>query len=103
MRVVTAGVFVYLPCQEGWLTVMHAAMDARGIDMQPVRDHSDGWAFVFIIFMVLAAFFFVNMFVGVLYERFVEAHKAAESKGVHMLTSEQVRPCVCGVCVCLFF
>ena len=88
---------LFVILQEGWLDVMYAAIDARGINMQPVRDHSEGWAFVFMAFMVLAAFFFINMFVGVLYARFVEAHYAADD-GFKMLTKEQVSWDVPGFC-----
>ena len=36
---------------EGWVTAMFAAVDANGIDMQPVRDNHRQWIFFFIFYM----------------------------------------------------
>ena len=35
---------------EGWVDVMHAAIDQRGIHAQPTRDNNVQWAFFFICF-----------------------------------------------------
>ena len=51
---------------ESWVDVMHAAIDQRGIDMQPVRDNNRLWALFFVIFLVLGAFFIIELFVGVI-------------------------------------
>jgi voltage-dependent calcium channel L type alpha-1D len=55
---------------EGWVQVMHAAVDQRGVDMEPVRDHSPIWAIFFVIFILICAFFLVELFVGVVLENF---------------------------------
>ena len=67
---------------------MHAAVDARGIDAQPVRNTAVPWAFAFVLFMIVGPFFFVNLFCGVLYQRFVTAQ--SEAAGKAFLTAEQV-------------
>ena len=55
---------------EGWVDVMLAAVDQRGIDNQPVRDSNWQWAVFFILFLVIGAFFVLELFVGVIIEQF---------------------------------
>jgi len=52
---------------EGWLTIMYAGVDARGIEMQPQRDHSPLWQLYFIVYMVLGSQLVINLFVGELH------------------------------------
>ena len=49
---------------ESWVGVMHAAIDQRGVDMQPVRDNNRFWAVFFVVFLLLGAFFILELFVG---------------------------------------
>src|SRR3546814_10653763 len=44
---------VFLHCMQRWVNIMYAAVDNRGIDMQPVRDHNLGWVWFFMLFMIL--------------------------------------------------
>lgn len=55
---------------ESWVDVMHAAIDQRGIDMQPVRDNNRIWALYFVVFLLAGAFFILELFVGVIIENF---------------------------------
>ena len=55
---------------EGWNDVMMAAVDAVGIDMNPIRDYALGWTFFFEIFMIVGAMFIMNLFVGVVIDNF---------------------------------
>jgi hypothetical protein len=39
-------------------------MDAVGIDMQPVKENGLYWSLFFIIFVIFADFFIMNLFAG---------------------------------------
>ena len=71
---------------EGWVDVMNAAIDQRGIDMQPVQDNNRIWALFFLIFLVLGSFFMLELFVGVIIENFA---KIREVKGHGLMTEAQ--------------
>ena len=47
---------------------MLAAIDLRGIDSQPKRDHNPHWELYFIIFLIVGAFFLLELFLGVILE-----------------------------------
>lgn len=66
---------------EAWVDVMLASVDATGVDMQPIRDQNPGWVWFFITYMIVSAFFFMNLFVGVLYDKFMEMKKKYEVEG----------------------
>uniref|UniRef100_A0A7S2PB29 EF-hand domain-containing protein n=1 Tax=Leptocylindrus danicus TaxID=163516 RepID=A0A7S2PB29_9STRA len=55
---------------EGWVDVMLAAVDQRGIGAQPVRDHNLLWIPFFVLFLVIGAFLVLELFVGVIIEQF---------------------------------
>jgi hypothetical protein len=67
---------------------MHACVDAVGIDMQPIVNNSPGWALFLLVFMLIGNFFFINLFVGVLYERFTEMQKELKGR-CNFLTKKQ--------------
>ncbi len=71
---------------EGWVDVMLAAVDQRGIDMQPVRDNNRYWALFFVVFLVLGAFFIMELFVGVIIENFA---RIRDVKGHGLMTQAQ--------------
>ncbi|KAL7543245.1 hypothetical protein ACHAXR_012558 [Thalassiosira sp. AJA248-18] len=71
---------------ESWVNVMYAAIDQRGIDMQPVRDNNRLWALFFVVFLVLGAFFILELFVGVIIENF---SRLREIKGHGVMTESQ--------------
>ncbi|GLE00221.1 hypothetical protein PINS_up008948 [Pythium insidiosum] len=79
--------FFELSTTEGWADVMMAAVDARGIDMQPERDNNTVWVFFFVAFILIGSFFVVNLFVGIIIDNF-NRMKAALG-GDFMLTEEQ--------------
>lgn len=74
---------------EGWLEVMYAGVDARGIDMQPKRNNSEGWVFFFIFFIIVGNFFVLNLFVGVVIDNFKQMKD--ELGGYALLTESQRR------------
>lgn len=79
--------FYEISTTEGWSDVMMAAIDATDVDMQPVRDHNEFWAYFFLAFMLVGHFFAVNLFVGVITDNFNKM-KAALG-GDFLLTPEQ--------------
>ena len=55
---------------EGWLEVMYAMVDANYIDMQPIKRNNELWALFAILFMVFSSFLMLNLFVGVVIDKF---------------------------------
>merc|ERR1719502_2151909 len=49
---------------EGWVGVMHSAMDATAIDQHPVENYNKNWCYFFMLYMIIGAFFAMNLFVG---------------------------------------
>ena len=60
---------------EGWVSVMHEAVDSRGIDLQPKVNSNPGYVCYFIIYMVVGHVFIFNLFVGVIIQRFNTMHE----------------------------
>jgi hypothetical protein len=55
---------------EGWIEIMQLATDSVGIDLQPIADYSQQWQGFFTIFIVIGAFFLLNIFAGVVVDTF---------------------------------
>ena len=71
---------------EGWVDVMYAAIDQRGTEMQPIRDTNPLWALFFIAFLIIGAFFVLELFVGVTIDNF---NKIKEKTGRTIMTDTQ--------------
>ena len=71
---------------EGWTEVMYAAIDQRGVEMQPIENSNPIWALFFICFLVFGAFFVLELFVGVTIENF---NKIRTSTGRSLMTEGQ--------------
>ena len=65
---------------EGWVDVMYAAVDARGIGAQPIRDTQSAWVWFWMIFMMIGSYLFLNLFVGVTIDKFQQM-KASVGEG----------------------
>jgi hypothetical protein len=50
---------------EGWMEVMQASVDSVGVDMQPRRENRFAAYFFYVTFIIVGAFFVINLFVGV--------------------------------------
>jgi hypothetical protein len=75
---------------EGWPDIMFAASDIVGVDVQPERDHSPLAAYYFVIYIALTSFFFVELFVGAIFQRFLALKReVAREGGVLFLTDAQ--------------
>ena len=55
---------------EGWVAVMHQAVDSRGINLQPKQNASPHMIAYFVTYMVVCHVFILNLFVGVIIQRF---------------------------------
>lgn len=53
---------------DNWPDVMHAAMDAVGVGLQPVLNHSSQNGIYFVAIICLLYFLMANVFTGVLME-----------------------------------
>ena len=73
-----------LSTTEGWTDVAFAAVDSRGMEMQPNAvggAAEEVWLFGFIVFEAVGAFFLVNLFIGILIVTFAAAKAARERDG----------------------
>ena len=77
---------------EMWLEPLYDGIDAQpnsvGLFLQPMRDANPWMAFFFVAFVVMGAFFVMNLFVGVIIDKFNEMKEKAEGGSV-FLTDEQ--------------
>eukprot|EP00392_Amoebophrya_sp_AT5.2_P008189 g8208.t1 len=72
---------------EGWVDVMYAAVDARGIHFQPERDSTEIWSLFFVFFMLVGCFLILNLCVGVIVDNFAEMKKAQVNPGSSLLVT----------------
>eukprot|EP00004_Rigifila_ramosa_P026090 TRINITY_DN7990_c0_g1_i1.p1 TRINITY_DN7990_c0_g1~~TRINITY_DN7990_c0_g1_i1.p1 ORF type:complete len:1641 (-),score=380.66 TRINITY_DN7990_c0_g1_i1:246-4454(-) len=68
---------------EGWVDVLRSTMDITDLNKQPRQNSSPQNALFFIIFVFIASFFLVKLFVGVIIDHF------NQQRGTALLTSEQ--------------
>ncbi|RUS89209.1 hypothetical protein EGW08_003019, partial [Elysia chlorotica] len=68
-----------LASKDGWVQIMYTGLDAVGVDQQPIENYNEWRLIYFISFLLLVAFFVLNMFVGVVVENF---HKCRESQEI---------------------
>ena len=80
---------------EVWLNIMYVAMDTRGFDpgklpelvpLQPILNANPWYALYFVFFVIVGAFFILNLFVGVTIDKFNEMKS---EKGAILLTANQ--------------
>jgi len=55
---------------DGWVDIMYQGVDTVGVDMQPKQNASEGMLLFFVGFILVGAFFVMNMFVGIVVENF---------------------------------
>ena len=73
--------------KDGWFNAMYNAMDAQGENLGPSRGANPYSALYFIVFLVIGGFFLINLFVGVLVDRFSEMK--ARGEGSAFMTEDQ--------------
>jgi hypothetical protein len=62
--------FFSISTTENWVDLMYAAVDSQGIDMQPIQNNNPGFIYFFIFFVIIGAFFVLNLFIGVIIDNF---------------------------------
>ncbi|CAG7836429.1 unnamed protein product [Allacma fusca] len=70
---------------EGWMEAMQASVDAVGINKQPKRDNNLLAYLYYVIFIVIGAFFILNLFIGVIIDNFNRLKKKYEGNLVEVL------------------
>ncbi|TMW68721.1 hypothetical protein Poli38472_006189 [Pythium oligandrum] len=79
--------FFEMTTTEGWVTIMLAGVDATEVDMQPIPNYREGWAFFFIAFILVGTFFVMQLFVGVVIENFNKMKEKLD--GTYLLSAAQ--------------
>ncbi|CAL8262717.1 unnamed protein product [Arctogadus glacialis] len=69
-----------LASKDGWVDIMYDGLDAVGVDKQPVMNNNPWMLLYFISFLLIVAFFVLNMFVGVVVENFHKCRRSQEAE-----------------------
>ena len=72
---------------EGWPGVMFATADVTEVDHSRQRDHSPWMPYYFVLYICLGQFFLLNLFVGVVFDKFMRLKRRMGSFG--FLTEQQ--------------
>ena len=78
-----------LSSEEGWPDIMYTAVDARGVDLALKKDSNEYIAYYFVIFILIGSFFFINFFIGVVFDKFNMAKKYEMSIASLVLSRDQ--------------
>ncbi|NWY30452.1 SCN5A protein, partial [Pheucticus melanocephalus] len=73
---------------KGWMDIMYAAVDSRGINQQPQFEARLRMYVFFVIFIIFGSFFMLNLFIGVVISNFNQQRKKISGKDL-FLTEEQ--------------
>lgn len=60
----------YVSSLDGWVDVLWYTVDGKAVDLQPEKDYNLAAAMFFVAFLVIANFFILNMFVGIIVDSF---------------------------------
>ncbi|KAL3967385.1 DNA ligase 4 [Sarotherodon galilaeus] len=69
-----------LASKDGWVDIMYDGLDAVGVDQQPMMNYNPWMLLYFISFLLIVAFFVLNMFVGVVVENFHKCRRHQEAE-----------------------
>lgn len=75
---------------ENWPSLMYLAIDATDQDKAPVLNNNPAAAYYFIVFILINSFFFLNLFNGVLFDKFMQVKQRESSIAVRLLTRNQL-------------
>ncbi|XP_008286722.1 sodium channel protein type 4 subunit alpha-like [Stegastes partitus] len=73
---------------KGWMEIMHAAVDSRGVEEQPVREINLYMYLYFVVFIIFGSFFTLNLFIGVIIDNFNQQKRKISGQDIFM-TEEQ--------------
>ncbi|CAG9314127.1 SCN4A_4 [Blepharisma stoltei] len=79
-----------LTTQESWPDYMYAACSAYKDGYAPISNYYPNAAIYFIVHLCLSSVFFMNLFSGVVFEKFIEAKKNESSLASLILSKEQM-------------
>uniref|UniRef100_A0A4W4EXQ4 Sodium channel protein n=1 Tax=Electrophorus electricus TaxID=8005 RepID=A0A4W4EXQ4_ELEEL len=70
---------------KGWMEIMYAAVDSRGVEEQPTREINLYMYLYFVIFIIFGSFFTLNLFIGVIIDNFNQQKRkiGAEASKTH--------------------
>ncbi|EEC17907.1 voltage-gated calcium channel, putative, partial [Ixodes scapularis] len=80
-----------LSSKDGWVNIMYSGLDAVGEGIQPVENYNEWRLLYFISFLLLVAFFVLNMFVGVVVENFHRCREEQEREERAMRAAKRAR------------
>lgn len=69
---------------------MYQAVDSTDHELAPDRDANPWAAYYFVGFIIIGAFFFLNLFIAVIFANFVKSKKS-ESQNTMYLRPDQIR------------
>ncbi|XP_029970336.1 sodium channel protein type 4 subunit alpha B-like isoform X2 [Salarias fasciatus] len=73
---------------KGWMEIMYAAVDSRGVEEQPIREINLYMYIYFVIFIIFGSFFTLNLFIGVIIDNFNQQKRKLGGQDIFM-TEEQ--------------
>ncbi|XP_038156476.1 sodium channel, voltage gated, type XII, alpha a [Cyprinodon tularosa] len=73
---------------KGWMEIMNAAVDSRGVEEQPSREINLYMYLYFVIFIIFGSFFTLNLFIGVIIDNFNQQKRKLGGQDIFM-TEEQ--------------
>ncbi|XP_051983671.1 sodium channel protein type 4 subunit alpha-like [Xyrauchen texanus] len=73
---------------KGWMEIMYAAIDSRGVEEQPVKEINLYMYLYFVIFIIFGSFFTLNLFIGVIIDNFNQQKRMIGGHDIFM-TEEQ--------------
>nr|XP_015209750.1 PREDICTED: sodium channel protein type 4 subunit alpha-like isoform X1 [Lepisosteus oculatus] len=73
---------------KGWMEIMYAAVDSRGLEEQPIKESNLYMYLYFVIFIIFGSFFTLNLFIGVIIDNFNQQKRKLGGQDIFM-TEEQ--------------
>ncbi|GIL93485.1 hypothetical protein Vretimale_19881 [Volvox reticuliferus] len=72
-----------------WVDITFSAVDAVGVDKQPLWNHNPWVILFFVAFVVVCSFFVLNLFIGVTLDKFAELHQDQQTAGTFLTPQQQ--------------
>uniref|UniRef100_A0A3Q4HGT6 Sodium channel protein n=1 Tax=Neolamprologus brichardi TaxID=32507 RepID=A0A3Q4HGT6_NEOBR len=73
---------------KGWMEIMYAAVDSRGVEEQPIKEINLYMYIYFVVFIIFGSFFTLNLFIGVIIDNFNQQKRKMRGQDIFM-TEEQ--------------
>ncbi|XP_041102759.1 sodium channel protein type 4 subunit alpha-like [Polyodon spathula] len=73
---------------KGWMEIMYAAVDSRGVEDQPIKEVNLYMYLYFVVFIIFGSFFTLNLFIGVIIDNFNQQKRKLGGQDIFM-TEEQ--------------